>query len=84
MCQPNQLLKLTTDQLVQLQHDAHLELLRRFPPTWPHMHVYNVARRLFDATRELHQAIEQAQRPDDHQPNQTYPGLHLAHQVDPP
>jgi hypothetical protein len=57
MCHPAQLLKLTTDQLVQLQHDALLELLRRYPPTWPNQPVYNIARRLFDVTRELHQAI---------------------------
>jgi len=81
MCRPGQLLKLSTDELLRLQHDAMLELLRRYPPTWPHIHVYNTARRVFDATRELHQATEQLARADDHQPvadrQPVYPGIRV-------
>jgi hypothetical protein len=76
MCNPASLLKLPTDQLVQLQHDALLEVLRRYPPTWPHTPIYNVARRLFDTTRELHQAMA------DTTPTDGHPPLHI-HQVDP-
>jgi hypothetical protein len=57
MCKPAALLNLPLPQLIQLQQNALLELLRRYPPTWPNNHVYNVTRRLFEATRELHQAI---------------------------
>jgi hypothetical protein len=66
MCKPAALLNHTTDQLVALHHDTTLELLRRFPPTWPTIHAYNVARRVFDATRDLHQAMADTTPTDGH------------------
>jgi len=81
MCTPAQLLNLSTDKLLRLQHDTMLELLRRHPPTWPHIHIYNTARRVFDGVRELHQAIEQLARADDHQAatdhQPVYPGIRV-------
>ena len=82
MCKPAALLNIPTPQLVQLQHDALLELLRRYPPTWPHSTVYNVARRLFDTTRELHQAINDT-TPTDGNSETHRPTLHIAHQERP-
>lgn len=71
MCRPAALIKLPLPELIRLQQDTLLELLRRYPPTWPNNHVYNVARRLFEATRELHQAIatlSNHEHPDEPEP----------------
>ena len=63
MCNPARLLDLTEAELTQLQHNCLLELLRRYPPTWPTTPAYNLVRRIFDTTRELHQALEQLPAP---------------------
>lgn len=57
MCDPATLLVLTETELTQLHHNCLLELLRRYPPTWPSSPAYNLARRLFETTMELHQAL---------------------------
>jgi hypothetical protein len=57
MCNPAALLDVPTDQLLQQHHDVTLELLRRYPPRWPQVAVYNIARRIFDTTMELHQQL---------------------------
>ena len=57
MCNPANLLDLTEAELMTLQHNCLLELLRRYPPTWPTAPAYNLVRRIFDTTTELHQAI---------------------------
>ena len=53
------LTELTEPDLMQLHHLCLLELLRRYPPTWPTSPAYRMAARIFDATKELHQAIIQ-------------------------
>ena len=82
MCKPAALINVPTPQLVQLQHDALLELLRRHPPTWPHSPIYNVARRLFDVTRELHQALADT-TPTDGDTHNRRPAVHVVPQGEP-
>jgi hypothetical protein len=80
MWEPAALLAHTTDQLLALHHEATLELLRRFPPSWPTIHAYNVARRVFDATRDLHQAITSVDV-DNH--DHAQPPIHIAPDYEP-
>ena len=54
---PAELTDLDTADVIQLQHNCLLELLRRHPPTWPTSPIYHMAARIFDATRDFHAAI---------------------------
>ena len=56
---PAELLTLKEGELIELQHYVLLELLRRYPPTWPTAPAYHIASRIFQATMELHQALSE-------------------------